>query len=272
MWILGHKYMQLAMEKARKVGVGVVTSFGGGDSGRIGRFASKAIEADMVGMVTSCQGKMAAPTFGAEPRFGTNPIAIAAPARHEVPLIFDTATTATAFGRLSIAYRDGQPFPAGTIAELDGTPIMEEVPPRPVGEFIMLPQGGDRAHGSHRGYGFSMMAEVLSTMLTGTLPPMVDPDAKMMDRDARERSFFAAFNVAAFCDVDTFKDNMDRMLRTLMETKPAPGHERVVYPGLLSHEEMQRRQVDGVPLHCTAIDWFAGMAEELGVPPLELVG
>ena len=263
-WILGSKYMQLAVEKARNVGVGVVTAFGGGDSGRIGHYARKAIEHDMVGMVTSCQRAMAAPTFGAEPRFGTNPIAIAAPTRDEAPFIFDTATTATALGRLRIAYRDGKPFRPGTIAELDGTPIMDETPSRPEGEFIMLPQGGDREHGSHRGYGFGLMAEVLSTMLTGTLPPMLDPDA-------RERCFFAAYNIAAFCDVGTFKDNMDRMLRTLMETKTAPGHDRVVYPGLPSHEEMQRRRVNGIPLHANVIDWFSEMSEELGVPRLELL-
>ena len=64
---------------------------------------------------------------------------------------------------------------------------------------------------------------------------------------------------------------MDRMLRTLMETKTAPGHDRVVYPGLPSHEEMQRRRVNGIPLHPNVIDWFSGMSEELGVPRLELL-
>ena len=262
-WILGAKLMGLAIDKARKVGVGIVTMYNGGDAGRLGHYATLAARQGMVGLVANAQGLRTVPTFGAEPRLGTNPIAIAAPGKMEAPLVFDAATTASALGLLRLAHRDGVPFPAGTIAELDGTPVMREMTPRPVGEYHLLPLGGDSAHASQKGYGLGLMVEMLATMLTGTLP-------SMLDRNVGGRSFFAAFDIASFTEVGIFEQNMDRLLRTLRETRAAPGHDRVWYPGLRGHEEAERRKITGIPLHPDTIQWFDAISSELSVPRLKV--
>ena len=83
------------------------------------------------------------------------------------------------------------------------------------------------------------------------------------------KHFLAAYNIAAFTDVDTFKDNMDKMLKTLRETKPAPGHDRVVYPGLTAAETVEDRRANGIPLRPEAIEWIEDLATELSVPGLE---
>ena len=72
-------------------------------------------------------------------------------------------------------------------------------------------------------------------MLSGTLP-------FGLERDTGYKHFFAAYNIAAFTDVDTFKENMDQMLEWLRETQPAAGQERVLYPGLLEYEEERERR------------------------------
>ena len=61
---------------------------------------------------------------------------------------------------------------------------------------------------------------------------------------------------------------MDRMLHTLRTTKPAPGHDRVLYPGLSEHEEEQDRRANGIPLHKEVIEWFAGITGEMSITPL----
>ena len=94
--ILGPKAMRIAIEKARKVGVGVVTMFNAGHSGAIGHHAMLAAREDMVGMCATAAGSQVVPTFGGEARYGTNPMAIAAPARDEPPFLFDAATCAIA--------------------------------------------------------------------------------------------------------------------------------------------------------------------------------
>ena len=263
--ILGPKAMQIAIDKARDVGVGVVTMFNAGHSGAIGHHAMLAARADMVGMTATASGLLVLPTFGAEPRMGTNPIAIAAPAKSEPFLLFDAATSAIAGNKLQLANRVGANMLGGWIAGLDGAPIMDEVPLPDRGEYYQLPLGGTREQGSHKGYGFSLISEVLAALLSGDRPSMVKQDG------GAGHHYFAAYNIEAFCDLDLFKENMDAMLRTLRETPPAPGYDRVMYPGLSEHEEEQERRENGIPLHKEVIEWFSDICAELQLPALRTV-
>ena len=133
------------------------------------------------------------------------------------------------------------------------------------GDFYQLPLGGTREQGSHKGYGFSMMSEVLATLLSGTLSTMV------LGTGGSGCHYFCAYNIASFTDVDSFKDNMDRMLQTLKDTPPAPGHERVLYPGLSEYEEEQDRRKNGIPLHSEVIEWFTDITSELSIPMVKTV-
>jgi len=262
--MLGRRAMGLAMEKARKVGMGVVTMHMSGHLGAVGHFAMLAAEQDMVGVCITAGGDGVLPTFGAEPRLGANPISLAAPARNEVPVLFDAATSAIAGNKVSLAQRVGAELLPGWIADTEGNPILEETPVPERGQYSQLPLGGTREQGSHKGYGFSLMVEVLGSMLSGSVPTMLDniPGESMF------KNYFAAYNIAAFADLETFKDNMDGMLENLRTARPAPGHERVLYPGLYEHEEVQERRANGIPFHGEVVEWFDGISEELSVPRL----
>ncbi len=259
--VVGRQVMNIAIEKARTVGVGVVTMHNNGHLGAIGHFAMIAAQADMLGMCASAGGAGVLPTFGAEPRFGTNPFSYAAPARNEAPVLFDVATSAVAGNKIRLAKRVGAKLEPGWLANTDGTPIMEEIDFPDWGEFHGLPLGGTREQGSHKGYGFQLMVELLSSGLSSKLISMLDPQGG-------GKSHFAAYNIAAFTDVDEFKDKMDSALKMLRETKPAPGHERVLYPGLSEHEHELDRRANGIPLHREVIEWFDHIAGELSIPPI----
>ena len=261
--IQGPRAMRLAMEKAKQVGVGIVTIFNSGHLGAVGHHSMVAARGDMVGMCMTATGAQVVPTFASEPRFGTNPISLAAPARHEAPVYFDVATSAIAGNKVRLAARVGAPLLPGWVADKEGNPILEETPASERGQFWHLPLGGTREQGSHKGYGFALMAEIMGSMLAGALPAMLEPQT-----GSGYKHFFAAYNIAAFVDLDWFKDTMDRMLHTLKTTKPAAGHERVLYPGLSEYEDEQERRAHGIPLHREVIEWFAGITKELGVPPL----
>ena len=259
--IVGPKAMRLAIEKARTVGVGVVTAYNSGHFGAIGHYAMQAVAHDMVGVCFTGAGLSVVPTFAAKPLLGTNPIALAAPARHEAPMLFDAATSAIAGNKIRLAIRIGSPLLAGWVTDKDGTPIMEEKPVFDRDEYHQAPLGGTREQGSHKGYGFALMAEVLSTMLAGALPTM-------LAAGSGSKNHFAAYNIEAFTDVEQFKDSMDAMLKALRTAPPAAGHERVLYPGLSEHEEMQARRASGIPLHREVIQWFGEVTGELGIAPL----
>src|SRR2546421_5139569 len=259
--IIGPKAMRLAVEKARRVGGGVVTVFNSGHFGAIGHFAMQAAMQDMVGVCFTAAGLHVVPTFASKPLLGTNPIALAAPARHEARMLFDAAPSAIAGNKIRLAMRIGSPLLPGWVTDKDGEPIMEEKPVFNRDDFFQAPLGGSREQGSHKGYGFAMMAEVLSTVLAGALPTMLVPGSG-------SKNHFAAYSIDAFTDVDHFKDTMDEMLKTLRTAAPAPGQERVLYPGLSEAEELVERRAKGIPLHKEVLQWFAECTKELGVAPL----
>jgi L-2-hydroxycarboxylate dehydrogenase (NAD+) len=258
----GRQAMELAIEKARSTGVGVVTMRNSGHLGAVGHFAMLAALEDMVGVCMTAMSVLVLPTFGALPRLGTNPLSIAAPARTQPYLLFDAATSAIAGNKIRLAERLGVDMEPGWVAGLDGAPIVDRRPVPPGGAFYQLPLGGTREQGSHKGYGLALMGEVLCTLLSSSIPSMLDPEIG-------SRHYFAAYDIAAFSDVDTFKDTMDRMLLTLQETPPAPGEERVIYPGLPEFEAERDRRAHGIPLHTEVVEWFDFITSELGLPPLE---
>ena len=262
---LGRDAMNIAIEKARKVGVGVVTMSNSGHLGAIGHFAMLAAEQDMVGICMSAGGTDIPPTFGSEFLLGTNPISFAAPGRNEAPLLFDVATSTVAENKIKLASRVGADLEPGWISAGDGVPIMERAPVPESGRIAVLPMGGTREQGSHKGYGFMLMVEVMTSLLSGTVPNMLDKTPM----ESKLKNYFAAYDIAAFTDLDTFKDNMDLMLKTLKNSETTPGHERVIYPGLTEHEDEQERRTNGIPLHSDVVRWFDDITDEFSIPRLK---
>ena len=259
--VVGPRAMSLAVEKAKQVGVGIVTVFNAGHFGAIGHYAMQAAEQGMVGVCFTGAGLSVVPTFASKPMLGTNPIALAAPARHEAPMLFDAATSAIAGNKIRLAIRLGSPLLPSWITDKAGVPIMEEKPVFDRDEYFQAPLGGTREQGSHKGYGFALMAEVLSTVLSGAVPTMLAPGSG-------SKNHFAAYDIAAFTDPEQFRDTMDAMLKALRTAEPAPDHDRVLYPGLSEAEETKKRREKGIPLHKEVIQWFAECTRELGVAPL----
>ena len=263
--IVSSRAMEIAIEKARATGVGMVTISNGRHMGMVSYQAMLALDHDMIGVsMTGCAPSVL-PTFGAEPRVGTNPIALAAPANEEPPFVYDAATSVVAGNKVGLASRLGVELALGWVADEDGTPLMEPVPPpaawKPGMPILnhLLPLGSTRESGSHKGYGLSCIVDILSGVLSGTAFGMVPGRPNFSH-------FVGAYNIEAFTEVDRFKELMDDFLRALRTTPPAPGHERVLYAGLAEAEAEQDRRVNGIPLHKEVVQWFQDICNEMDIP------
>ena len=254
---VGPRAMEMAMEKAEACGIGAVGVHNCGHVGMLAYYPLMAIERDMIGVcMVSAAGDHMLPTFGTEPVFGTHPIAWAAPAGELPPFVFDVATTQVAANKLILAKRVGSKLEPGWIADLDGRPIMEPIDAPDDAGNRMLPFGGTRENGSHKGYGFAAIADIMSGILSGNGPGF------LAGRGSTSQ-FVMAFKIDAFTDLTQFKLDMDALLTKLSTMKPAPGHERVYYAGLIEHEETLRRKADGIPYHREVVEWFNRTSEEL---------
>lgn len=252
--VVGPPVMDMAIERARKFGVGVGVCFNAGHYGAAAYHAHRALRAGMIGVSMTTGGVLVAPTQGAERLLGLNPIGIAAPADREVPFIFDASMSSVAGNKISLLNRVGGKVLPGWVAQSDGSPVMTESPVP--NDFMMLPLGGTREIGSHKGFGLMMLVEVLTTLLVG--------QGGGPGRRADSAHYFMAYNIEAFSDQATFKTDMDQYLRRLLDCKPAPGEERVVYPGILEAEAEKKRAAHGIPYHPEVIEWFRTTCASVG--------
>lgn len=266
---LGKHAMQIAIDKAKKVGVGAVTVFNSEHSGAIGHHAMSAVQQDMIGLVMTSASARVVPTFASKALLGTNPIAVAAPTRNEAPFLYDAATCSVAMNKIWIARRLGSMLGPGWICDNQGLPIEESIlAPESDDDFLLLPLGSTREQGSHKGFGLAMIVDIMSALLAGSIPDML---SSVDHKDRKQSHHFTAYNIEAFTELDTFKDNMDRMLKMIRETKPISSEERVLYPGLLEHEEKQARQENGIPFHKDVVTWFKEMTGHLSIPDIEIL-
>jgi LDH2 family malate/lactate/ureidoglycolate dehydrogenase len=248
--------MRLAIAKARQTGLGAVAMRNSQHLGMAAYHAMLAAEQDMVGICVTATPPAMLPTFGGEIRLGTNPMAVAAPAGRLPPFVYDAATSVVAASKLGRARRSGLPIPGNWVADLEGR-IISEPGPAPE-EYHLLPLGSTPELGSYKGYGLAMIVEILASLMSGASPAGLQPRSPF-------NHFVAAFNIAAFTDLEAFKGGMDSWLEAMQATPPAPGYERVLTPGQAAAERLAERTANGIPLSTEFLEWLRGTARELGV-------
>lgn len=254
--VTGPRAMDLAIEKAQECGIGAVSVTNGRHYGAAAYHAHRAVEHGMIGVSMTIGGLQVLPTFGAKPMVGLNPIAVAVGGGEEAPFVFDASMSSVAGNKIRIVQRLEGTVAPGWIAEADGSPILQEqqVPK----DFFMLPTGGTRDGGSHKGYGLAVMVDLLCGVLAGDPPGFMRPPGDVGHH-------FLAYKIDAFCDPDEFTDHMQSFLCGLRETPPAPGNDRVLYAGLFEHETEIDRRANGIPYHRDVVQYFASTAEAFDV-------
>ncbi len=248
---LGHypsfRAMQLAIDKCAQAGVGVVTVRNSNHYGAAGVYALMAAERGFVGIsTTSVFRPGVVPTYGARPMLGTNPIALAAPAKRNPPFCLDMATSTVAVGKLKLALLHGTTIPEGWATDDRGQPVTD--PETGLRHRYLTPLGGTPVMSSHKGYGLGAMVEVLSTMLPGAF---YAPTRAKRHPDAERYNvghFFMALDPKAFRDEGEFEDDLDDMIDALHALEPVDPAQPVRVAGDPETEAYADRAANGIPL------------------------
>jgi L-2-hydroxycarboxylate dehydrogenase (NAD+) len=261
--------MQVAIEKARHVGTGWVSVQNSNHFGIAGCHALQAVEKEMIGIAMTNASALVAPTFSTERMLGTNPICVAVPAGEEPPFVADLATTTAANGKLEILQRKNEQAPLGWIQDKDGNPATDPHALKSGG--ALLPLGGDREHGSHKGYALGAVVDILSAVLSGAnYGPWVPPFPAFMPMPTGMPGkgighFFGAMRIDAFRPAAAFKKDMDNWIRRFRDAKPIPGHPKVLIPGDPEREAQALRLKQGIPLLPVVEEELKALAAKLGV-------
>ena len=244
--------MQVAINKAEKVGTGWVSVCNSNHFGIAGYHAMIALESDMIGIAMTNASALVAPVFSIERMLGTNPIAVAIPAGKQPPFVADFATTTAANGKLEILQRENKNAPQGWVQDKDGNPSTNANELKSGG--ALLPLGSDREHGSHKGYALGSIVDIFSAVLSGAsygpwAPPFPAyvPIPENMPGEGLGH-FFGAMRIDAFRPAEEFKHHMDKWIERFRNAKPTPGYDKVLIPGDPERETEAIRMRDGIPV------------------------
>lgn len=163
--VIGNFCMDLAMEKARQVGVGIVSAKGSNHYGIAGWYAMRAEKAGLIGMSMTNTSPLMTPTRSSEVALGTNPIGFAAPANDGDSFVLDMATSAVALGKIEIQRRKGEPIPYGWAQDKAGQVTTDAGCAYDAGR--LMPLGGPEETSGYKGYGLAAMDETLCGVLAG---------------------------------------------------------------------------------------------------------
>jgi LDH2 family malate/lactate/ureidoglycolate dehydrogenase len=245
------KATELAIQKARNMGVAVVCVKNLGHVGMLAYYTLKMAEARIMGLAAANAPARVAPWGGSKPLLGTNPISFSIPAADR-PVVFDMATSKIADFKIRLALMRGDRLPEGVALSPDGRPATS---PEEALQGALLP------FGEHKGYAISLMVKALSALLGGALLS-VD-----MIRHASTQGGFLVMSIyiSAFRDYSEYLADLERLIELVKSCPPAHSFEEVLLSGELEERIREKSLRDGIPIDRSTWSVLVEVAKRLGV-------
>lgn len=246
--LIGRHAMELAIKKAKESGVGIVTVRNSNHYGIAGYYAKMACDAGLIGFSFTNSEAITVPTFGKTAMLGTNPIACSMPAE-PYPFFFDASTSVVTRGKLEIYNKAGKPMPEGWALDKNGLPstnaadVLKNIVGK-AGGGIMPLGGSDETLGSHKGYGFGMLCEIFSSILSqGTTS-----NHAMQGNKGGICHGFIALNPNLFGNPAAIKAALSTFLQELRDSPKADGKSRIYTHGEKEVAAVEERMKNGIPV------------------------
>ena len=253
--VIGYKSMKMAIEKAKKYGMGMVVVRNSCHYGIAGYYATMATKEGCIGITGTNARPSVAPTFGVEGMFGTNPLTIGIPTDESFDFVIDCASSLTQNGKIEYYERIGEDVHPGTVVGLDGNAVTGDagVALKKIrnGEAALATLGGiGEALGGYKGFGYALAVELLSASLQDG---NYGKDLNGKDKDGKKvpyhlGHFFIAIDTNHFLGEDLCRKKSGDIIRAIRASKKAPGAERIYTAGEKEYLVWQDRKNKGVPI------------------------
>jgi uncharacterized oxidoreductase len=239
-WGLGQvvatKTMNIVLEKAEKYGVGTVATFNCFHIGRMADYALMASNQDMIGFCAVVERPGVAPFGGRERIFNQSPIGIAVPAGKEDDFMLDISSSVCAGGKIMVAMAKGEKLPEGYIIDKKGNPSTD--PKDFFDGGAVLPFGGPVGY---KGYGLAMAVDIIAGLLSGR--------GSAFDLKNKNQGIFQmAIKIDVFQPIKEFKDNMDKLITKVKNSRKAPGVKEIFIPGEIEKKKEKETMKKGITI------------------------
>jgi uncharacterized oxidoreductase len=220
---------EIAIEKARRMGVSAVAIRRSGHVGMLAPYSALIAEKGMIGITIVNSVSEVAPYGGWRRLMPTNPICMAFPTSGR-PLILDMATSVVAAGKVRARYARHEKTPEGWILDAEGRPTVDPA------EFM---KGGALLPLGYKGYGLAVAFDILAGVLSG------GGLGFEMGR-LTNNTFIIAIDIARFLAMEEFKRKVDQLVKKLKEAPPARGFNEILLPGEPEERSMEKRLREGI--------------------------
>jgi LDH2 family malate/lactate/ureidoglycolate dehydrogenase len=251
--------MNLAIEKARAHGAGIVCLRHASHTGRLADYMEMATEAGLIGMGAVSVGSGTTTLYGGMERMtGTNPVAFGIPARNHPPILLDFATASMSMGEIQKRVARKESIPGGVMLDGHGQPTTDFKTFRGPPRGVFLPFGG------YKGSGIALITEILGGILTGN-----GLGSEWWTRGGHGVNgvFLQAIAVEEFQPLDQFFDKVDELVALVKSKKPAPGHDEIFLPGEKARRTEAKQLKDGIEIDPGTWSQLEQLASQLAVPP-----
>jgi len=263
--LVGHQAMELAIAKAKVSGVGIVSVRNSNHYGIAGYYAKMACKEGLMGFSCTNSEAIMVPTNGRMAMLGSNPIACAFPAE-PYDFLFDASTTVVTRGKLEMYNKMEKPLPEGWALDKNGHPSSDA--PDVLANIVakngggIMPLGGsNETLGSHKGYGYGMLCEIFSSILSMG----ATSNYCMVGGKGNICHGFMAINPAFFGDPDAIKTHFSTYLQELREAPKADGAAQIYTHGEKEATAVERIMRDGVPVNDNTMVEVLDLCNYLGL-------
>jgi LDH2 family malate/lactate/ureidoglycolate dehydrogenase len=254
--VVAVKAMRMAVQKAKVCGVGMALVRHSTHFGSASYSAAQALPHGCIGVSMTNAGPEMAPWGGIDGVVGTNPWAVAVPTGEvpdAMPIILDMALTTAGKGMMRWLLRDGRKMPRNWAITADGRTTDE---PAEAMDGTLLPMG------EYKGYGLSLITDVLTGVLSGGAYGTV-PYSNQARQDVAHQ--FIAYDIAWFQALPEFYAHVQDFLRMVKGSRTRPGVAEILLPGELEWRRQQEKLARGVPLDPEVYEDLRQLAGECGV-------
>ena len=270
--VAGYFGTNLAIKKGKETGVGIVAVRNSNHYGIAGYYSQMILNAGMMGISMTNSAPLVVPTFGKDLMIGTNPISLTAPTKRNRPFFLDMATSVVPRGKLEVYDRAGKPLPEGWAVDArgkvttDAGEVLKNMLERAGGGILTLGGEGELYSG-HKGYGMSLLVDILSGVLSGgAFANLVYAKKEGKVVPPNVCHFFMALKIENFVDLDEFKNSMDDLIDLMKNSAKADGQPRIYIHGEKEYEKYDKYKSEGIPLEDKVYDILKDYSEEFGIP------
>jgi L-2-hydroxycarboxylate dehydrogenase (NAD+) len=268
--VIAYHAMKLAIGKAQKYGMGMVTVRNSSHYGFAGYYPLMAVKENMIGITGTNARPSVAPTFGVENMLGTNPLTFGIPSDESFPFLLDCATSIIQRGKIELYAREGKKLHKGCVIDVNGeskTDSSEVLKDLIAGNAALTPLGGvGEETAGYKGYGYATVVEILSAALQqGSFMKMLlgFTDGKKVPYNIGH--FFIVIDISAFTDPEDFKKTTGDILRELRASKKMPGQTRIYTAGEKEYYTWMQRKDKGITFNNELLEEFRGICKTYGI-------